>query len=173
MPFPLGLGEPDAEALAFPRAILDGVKSVLILFASGRGGATDGRWFAEAGLDDVTLIDWDASSLERMKRHAPATWKFAIGDVMACRPTGVFARSYDHVSADPPSQLAPEIISRVPYWLAPAGKSATVTLYRHCFIGEPALDAPELVPPVGWTFTDLIRRSDFRGGIYWLVCERV
>lgn len=167
--YPLGLGEPDAEALAFPREILDGVESALILFASGRGGATDGRWFAEAGISQVDFLDWDADTLTPMTMRAPKGW---LGQVFDCTvlPEGAFKS--DHVSADPPSQLAPEIVGFIPGWLACARKSATITLYRHCFIGEPTLDAPELAnPPEGWTYTNLIRRSDFRGGIYWLVAE--
>lgn len=170
--YPLGLGEPDAEALAFPREILDGVESALILFASGRGGATDGRWFAEAGIEDVTLVDWDEDTLAAMAAHAPPSWRPICADALNFRANAVGVPPLEHVSADPPSQLAPEIMETLRCWLALATKSATISVYRHCFIGEPTLDAPELAnPPEGWTYTNLIRRSDFRGGIYWLVAE--
>lgn len=167
----LGLGEPDAEARAFPREILEGVRSAVILFASGRGGRADGRWLAEAAIADVLLVDWDWKTLGPMLGKAPNSWRgssvdlFQIGDHELPQA--------DHVSADPPSQRAPEILEALPRWLAIARRSATITLYRHCFAGEPSLEAPELVPPAGWLFTKLIKRGDFRGGIYWLVAERV
>lgn len=170
--YPLGLDEPDAEALAFPREILDGVESALILFGSGRGGAADGRWFAEARIENVTVVDWDAATLDPMMASAPASWRCVCTDISEFERV-LLSRKWGHVSADPPSQLAPQILERMQRWLECAYASATITLYRHCFIGEPSLDAPELVPPAGWTFTELILRSDFRGGIYWLVCERV
>lgn len=167
----LGLGEPDVEALAFPRDVLVGVESALILFASGRGGATDGRWFAEAGIDNVTLVDWDSETLGPMKARSPENWTSLCVDVRRFENINRSSK-WDHVSADPPSQLAPEIVERIPRWLRDASKSATITVYRHCFAGEPSLDAPELVPPAGWVFTRLIKRGEFRGGIYWLVAER-
>lgn len=168
----LGLGAPDQEALAFPREILDGVQSALLLFASGRGGAADGRWVAEAGITNVLLVDWDSHTLDRMSEAAPDGWLSLCDDIKVFESVERTGR-WDHVSADPPSQLAPEILERIPNWLRDASKSATITLYRHCFAGEPSLDAPELADaPAGWRYTDLIRRSDFRGGIYWLVARR-
>lgn len=168
---PLGLGEPDAEALGFPTDVLAGIKSALILFASGRGGAADGRWFAEAGIREVLLVDHDSATLAPMLKRAPCGWLAVCDDAFdfATNARG----PWDHVSADPASQLAPRIVESLPAWLALATKSVTVTVYRHCFAGKPGLDAPELEPPDGWRFTRLIRRGDFRGGIYWLVGERI
>lgn len=171
--YPLGLGEPDAEALAFPREILNGVESALILFASGRGGAADGRWLAEAGIQDVDFVDWDTETLNPMMQLVPRTWQAHALNILEHYDRIAPGKSWEHLSADPPSHLAPIIFGQLPEWLSRAAISATITLYRHCFIGEPSLDAPELVAPVGWVFTKLIKRSDFRGGIYWLVAERV
>jgi hypothetical protein len=30
----------------------------------------------------------------------------------------------------------------------------------------------EVRPPPGWVLTDVRRRSDFKGGVYWAVVER-
>lgn len=176
---PLGLGPPDAEALAYPLDLLHQLwksQSVLLLFGSGRGGAADGRWVADAGFVNVTVIDWDAATLDPMMAKAPETWVKEEADILAwANDPLTWGRQWDHVSADPPSQLAPQIIELLPVWLRHARRQATITVYRHCFAGEgePTLEAPELAnPPAGWRYTRLVRRSGFRGGIYWLCCER-
>lgn len=177
-PYPLGLGPPDAEAMAYPRDLLHLLthsQDVLLLFGSGRGGAADGRWVAEAGYRNVTVVDWDAATLEPMMAKAPEGWRSLERDILQWLGDPAWHTQWAYLSADPPSQLAPQIVELLPTWLSYARHYATITMYRHCFAGEgePSHRSPELAaPPKGWRYTNLIKRSGFRGGIYWLVCER-
>lgn len=159
---------PDTEGLAYPTRILEGCESGLLLFASGRGGQTDGWAFSD--LSPVVAVDWDHGTLERLKKAAPSHWDFILEDAFEFAQT--YGSQFDVVSVDAPSHFAPTLIEHIPLWLSIAGKAATITVYRHCFAGQPSLQAPELEAPNGWRFTDLIKRSEFRGGIYWLVAER-
>ena len=178
-PYPLGLGLPDDEAMAYPRELLKLLtkqQTVLLMFGSGRGGAADGRWVAEYGYRHVTVVDWDEATLGPMLVQAPAGWQGIQADILKWAPEqATRGMKWDHVSADPASQLAPQIVELLPVWLALARRTATITMYRHCFAGEcePTHLAPELAdPPAGWRYTKLVRRWGFRGGIYWLCCER-
>lgn len=159
----------DLESMAYPVEVLDGCDSGLLLFCSGRLGITDGHWFAQAGLTDVTAVDWDAATLEPFAEQYPGWWHYVKED--AFQYAWEARRNWDIVSVDAPSQYAPQLVEHIPLWLALATKRATLTLYRHCFVGVPTVDElPD--PPDGWRYDRLIRRSEFRGGIYWLVCER-
>lgn len=160
--------ELDIESYAFPTSLLDGCESALLLFASGRMGAADGYWLQEAGIDDVWCVDHDPATLVPFAAAYPAEWRYLEADAFAFFPDRVF----DLVSVDAPSQFAPHLLTWLPRWCGFASRFVTATVFRHCFIGEPSLD--ELEPaPDGWRYRDLIHRSEFRGGVYWLVMERV
>jgi hypothetical protein len=163
----------DAESFAYPHELLAGCRSGLLLFASGRAGAADGHWFREAGIASVTAVDWDEQTLDAMQDLYPRCWSFLRCDAFEfARDAAARGRRWDVVSADAPSQYAPELVARLPIWCALASRFVTATLFRHCFAGEPLLrELP--APPEGWRWRELRWRAAFRGGVYWLIGERV
>lgn len=158
----------DAESYAFPRELLAVCESALLLFCSGRMGAADGHWVREAGLVDVTCVDWDAETLDPFSDEYPAAWEYVHED--AWRFAGELAgRRWDFVSADMPSQYAGQLREALPLFCALATKYATVTLAN---VGPGAVVIPDA--PDGWRYVgDPIWRNEYHGRrFWWLVLER-
>jgi hypothetical protein len=145
---------------------------MLLLFCSGFGGINDGWWAREAGLLDVTAVDIDEGSMRRMEAEYPDEWQFRCADAFVfAKDAARLGARWDVVSADLPSNLPVEMVSALPLWYAIARKYVVSTLVRHNFPGEPDFD--ELPPPAqGWQYEHLIQRSDYRGGVWWLVSGR-
>jgi hypothetical protein len=127
----------------YPRAVLEGCETALVLFAAAFHGQQDAVWMAGAGLT-ATCVDVDAEKLGEMEQVYPADWEYAYGDV---------------VSLDPPSNLFGRCAKLLPTWCG---------LARHAVIlgtGE----ATVIVEPEDWRVSECVRRSNFQGGCYWTV----
>lgn len=155
----------DAESQAFPRQLLGWCSSALLAFCSGRMGAADGHWIREAGLLDVTCVDWDEKTLIPFADEYPVDWRYFQADafewVEGC------GRSFDIVSADLPSQYADRMLESVPLWTGVAERFVTMTVMGSC-LGE------RWAPPSGWRVHGLLPRASYPDGrdYFWLVLER-
>lgn len=155
----------------YPKELLAGAESGLLLFASGFGGMNDGYWFREMGVPNVTAVDIDQETMESMRREYPLTWTWQVADAfefaMLAAERGDL---WDVVSADLPSSMPLQMVDDLPLWSAIAARFLISTVMRHNFPGRPVLSQlPE--PPAGWHYQRLIKRSEHRGGVYWLVSE--
>ena len=102
----------------------------------------------------------------------PVDWRFVVDDAfLFARRAAAQRHSWDLVSADLPSDLPLEMVEALPLWWAIADRFVVSTICRHNFPGEPNMDdLPE--PPQGWYYANMIQRSEYRGGMWWLVSER-
>ena len=159
----------DAESFTFPRHLIERCSSALLLFCSGRMGASDGHWIAEQGLTDVTCVDWDAATLEPFADEYPATWHYVEADVFEWmeRDRG---RRWDIVSADAPSQLADRLVEMLPRYCALARRYVTAT---HATVGVDS-EADPPAAPQGWRYMSEPTWRIYANGrmFWWLMLER-
>lgn len=156
--------------MTYPVDLLHDIDSVLLLFASGFGGINDGCHVREAGIAQVTAVDTDAVTLAAMEAEYPDHWEFEQMDAFGlCRYT---TRRWQLVSADLPSSMPLEMVDRLPLFTRVAERYVVSTVCRHNFPGEVSLEELPAAPE-GWRYRQLVRRSDYRGGIWWLVSERL
>ncbi len=144
---------------SFPVGVLDGCETALVLFAAGFGGVQDARHIAEAGLR-ATCVDIRIKLLLEMRASYPEDWNFIVADAFD------FAdetnRIWDIVTADPFTGQFEQAARALPAWCELARKTVV--------LGTGTETEP--VVPDGWEVTDRIRRSDYKGGVYWTVVER-
>lgn len=149
----------------FPAAALEGCETALCLFSAAYLGRQDAYWVARAGLD-ATCVDIDGAKLDEMKPLYPSGWGWAQADVFEwaeMNRDNLFAH-WDVVTLDPFTGLFERCANELPLWCSLANKSVVL---GH---GNYRLTRP--AAPDGWTMTDIIKRSDFKGGVYWLVFQR-
>lgn len=142
---------------AYPGFVLEGCDNALILFAAGFLGKQDAYWVAEAGLR-ARCVDLDVEKLGEMRGLYPADWSWRCADVWEYAD----ARQYDVVSLDPWTQDFQRCADMLPKWCGLA-KRAVV-------LGTGA--TTEVLAPTGWRISDVRKRSDYDGGVYWTVLER-
>lgn len=143
----------------YPRHLLVGCESALVLFAAAFHGQQDAVWMAEAGLR-ATCVDIDEERLGEMEAAYPSSWEFVPGDVFEFATAAEC--QWDVVSVDCPTNLFYRCAEFLPVWCL---------LARHSVIlgcNNRYLDVP-----VGWRETERRHRSNFLlGGVYWAVLER-
>ena len=158
---------------SYPKQLLAGADSGLLLFASGFGGANDGHWFREMGVPQMTAVDIDEETVVAVERLYPPDWDWVIGDAFEFALDAAERHQlWDVVSADLPSSMPLQMVDDLPLWCAIASRFVISTVMRHNFPGRPVLSQLP-PPPRGWRYQQLIKRSEHRGGVYWLVsvCE--
>jgi hypothetical protein len=149
------------DASVFPRDVLAGCQSALMLFCAAFHGRNDCIWVEEAGLTDVTAIDLDEGKLEQMRELYPESWRFVCADAFAA-PRALATGHWDLVCVDAfGGNDADRALTMLDEWCRLARKVVVITA-----IGQVAHEAP-----AGWT-SRFVRRSDHLGGCYWLVLER-
>lgn len=143
----------------YPSRVLEGQRTALVLFAAGFLGRQDAYWIHKAGLRAV-CVDIDAEKLLEMAGLYPADWLFA--DVDAYRFCQHATIRWDVVSLDPPTGQFAAVAEKVDLWCARA---------NHAVILGSGPDF-HVKTPEGWTVTETLQRSEYRGGVYWTVLER-
>jgi hypothetical protein len=146
---------------------------VLLLFGCGFGGANDGKHVRAAGKENVTAVDSDPLAVDLMAREYPPAWSFQVADAFAyARHAAKSGVRWDLVSVDLPSNMPLEMVDALPLWMSIAGRYVVSTVMRHNFPGS--VDPAVLMPvwPRGWKCKQLVERSAYRGGLWWLVSER-
>jgi len=150
-----------ADESLYPRHVLQGCETALVVFAAAFMGRQDAVWVAEAGLT-ATCVDHDARLLRRMERMYPAGWEFVCGDAYEFAEES--GGQWDVVSVDCPTGQFERCAALLPTWC---------DLARRAVVLGTGPEGAGLVPPGGWVLTEWLRRSDFvEGGVYWAVIAR-
>ena len=152
----------DHAGAVYPRAILGGCHTALVVFAAGFFGRQDAYWIAEANLH-ATCIDTDAERLDAMAAVYPTGWDFIEADAYRWveRATG----RWDVVSVDCPTGHFEKCADMLPVWCRLATRAVVLGT-------GPNHDA--LTSPPGWRLLEARRRSDYvPGGVWWAVLEAV
>lgn len=144
--------------VSFPGLALSGSETALVLFAAAWHGKQDAYWIAQAGLR-ATCVDLDEGRLREMMELYPRDWAFRQMDAFTYHEGCEVV--YDVVSLDPFTNQFDRCADMLPVWCA---------LARNVVIL--GMDDRELEAPVGWQIVDRRKRSDFNGGVYWVVLER-
>lgn len=142
----------------YPRHVLDGCETALVLFAAAFHGQQDAVWMADAGLK-ATCVDVDAARLNEMAVAYPDGWEYVVGD--AFEYAMLTERRWDVVSVDCPTNLFGRCAEMLPVWCLLAGRAVVLGTG----VGT------EVDPPGGWRITGTVPRSQFQGGVYWTVIE--
>lgn len=142
----------------YPLWVLKGCETALIVFAAEFGGMNDAAWIAEAGLR-ATCIDINADKIEEMRPMYPADWRFVCADAYTLKPDEVF----DVVSLDPFTNHFDRCAEAIGRWCG---------LARRAVIIGTGTDTT-IVSPQGWRQTDCVKRTDYQGGVFWTVLERL
>ncbi len=152
----------DEAGFAYPRAILDGCESALVLFAAGFHGRQDAFWIANAGLT-ATCVDTDAGRLMEMRSVYPDGWEFFTDN--AYEFVSVIADTtdlkWDVVSVDCPSGAFDRCAELVGDWCRLATRAVILGTGKTTSVSA----------PVGWEITDRRKRSTYDGGVFWTVLE--
>jgi hypothetical protein len=141
---------------AFPREILEGSETALVLFAAAFHGGQDAIHVADAGMT-ATCVDTDAEKLGEMVLAYPEGWEYVTGDVFTY--TSITERTWDVVTLDPPSNQFQSVADALPLWCE---------LAKHAVLLGVGHDTTVTVPP-GWQTAELRWRTRFLGGVYWQV----
>lgn len=142
----------------FPHAALEGCETALILFASGFLGDNDARWIRDAGLV-ATCVDTNEEKLYAMAAMFPPSWEFVARDAY---DVSWIDKQFDVVSLDPWTNEFQACADNLEAWCG---------LARHRVIIGTGHDTT-FVAPAGWRVTNVRKRSDYAGGVFWTLLER-
>ena len=140
----------------------EGCETALCLFSAAWHGRQDAYWIAKYGMQGV-CVDLDGGRLEEMRAVYPEDWQFIQADVFNFTSIPTRPR-YDVITLDPFTNLFEKCADLLPRWCDNANR---VVVLGH---GNYRLKEPPA--PEGWTKGPRFKRSDFKGGIYWLVYTR-
>jgi hypothetical protein len=130
-----------------------------MLFCAAWFGRQDAVHIADAGLF-ATCVDTDEEKLLEMRGLYPDDWTFVCSDAFAfAKQTG---GRWDVVSLDPFTDKFQLCAAMLPLWC---------DLARRVVVLGTGPDVALSIPD-GWKLSDLRRRSDFKGGVYWAVLTR-
>lgn len=143
----------------YPR--LEGYSTALCLFCAEWHGRQDAYWIAQHGMVG-TCVDLNAKHLEEMRAVYPEGWEFIEAD--AYEWTAETERTWDVVTMDPWTGQFDRCAELLPRWCSLAEKVVV--------LGFGGYRRTDPVAPEGWHLEHKILRSDYKGGIYWLVFKR-
>jgi hypothetical protein len=147
-----------------PDVYMQGCSTALAIFCAQWYGTQDAYWLARAGLD-VTFVDEQAEKLAVMRELYPGKTSSVVGDAYEYAKRALDeGLQWDVVNLDPWTSQFDQCAKLIDTWTTLARK---VVVLGH---GNYRLTAPEA--PEGWQHALTIRRSDFKGGVNWLVFTR-
>ncbi len=165
----------------FPVSELDGARDAAVFFCAAYLGQNDSIHLLDAGLADVFLCDLDGGKLDAMRTLYPATWRFERGDAYRIAERELRAgRQFDVVVADPWAGHGRRLLTKTfPLWYALARRRLicmTPTTWFQELGAESsaaaARDAIRRLHGLDVDVAELRRRSDWLGGIHWLVVRK-
>ena len=152
----------DLEAgAAYPGYLLEGCETALVLFAAGFLGKQDALWIAEAGLGAV-CVDEDETKMLDMAKLYPRDWMFVVADVYGFAHKALHSQ-WDIVSLDPWTRDFQKTADHIQLWCDLARRGVILGTGWNT----------KVEPPDGWKLTDVRKRSDYDGGVYWTILEPV
>jgi hypothetical protein len=139
-------------------------ETALCIFCAEWLGMQDAYWVAKAGLTG-TCVDRQGDKLAQMRELYPDGWEFVEADAYVYAEAAVREEMWwDVVTLDPWTGQFQRCADLIDTW---------TTLARQLVIlghGHYRLEPPKA--PEGWTLVETIKRSDFKGGVNWLVFAR-
>lgn len=142
----------------FPGSVLEGSETALCLFSAAWHGRQDAYWVARRGLT-ATCVDLDARRLEEMREIYPPDWEFVHADAFEyVRERVMYADRVDAVILDPYTVHFAACAAYLPEWCDAANNVVIL-----------GMDGRELEPPPGWELQLKLKRSSYKGGVYWQV----
>ena len=142
----------------------EGCADALCLFSAEWHGRQDVYWLAKYGLA-TTCVDLNGAKLQQMADVYPNRFDFTVCDVFEFAEYAVEdGQSWDVVTLDPWTGQFEKCAAMIGTWTALAR--------RVVVLGHGNYRLPEPVAPDGWQLAEKIRRSDFKGGVNWLVFAR-
>lgn len=147
----------------YPRFALRDSSTALVLFAAAYGGKQDAIWIEEAGLE-ADVVDLDEPRLREMGAVYPQSWRFHHADAFAfVRDARLDGRKWDVVSLDPYTGDADRLVVSLLSEICELARDVVIV-----GVGNEV----DVVAPAGWVIVDRRRRSDYRGGTFWIVLQR-
>lgn len=148
-----------ADETTFPLRVLEDRQTALVLFCAGFYGVQDAVFVADAGLQAV-CVDVDVERVDVMRRIYPSGWDFVVDNVYEyAADTRLSPR--DVVTVDCPSGHFDRCADMVERWCELATEAVV--------LGSGF--ATVVLAPTGWSVTETIKRTDYRGGVFWTVLE--
>ena len=144
--------------VSYPGHLLEGCATALLLFCAHWHGRQDAYWIADAGMRG-TCIDANPDKLVEMMAVYPVDWTFKNADVYEYAEHA--RQQWDVVSLDPWTNQFQECADRIDLWCS---------LARRLVILGTGHDT-KVNPPDGWRITEVTKRSDHNGGVYWTCLE--
>lgn len=142
----------------------EGSSTALCIFSAHWFGMQDAYWVAKHGLTG-TCVDLNGDNLSRMQEMYPEGWEFVEADAFDFAQAALEEDLWwDVVNLDPWTCHFDRCADMIETWTTLARK---VVVLGH---GNYRLTRP--VAPKGWSMVQEIKRSDFKGGVYWLVYKR-
>lgn len=144
--------------------VFHGCETALCLFTAEWLGQQDVYWLAKAGLVG-DCVDLQFDKLVEMQALYPEGWRFHKADVYDfAAEAEEQGRKWDVVTLDPWTGQFEKCADLIGLWTALAR--------RVVVLGHGNYRLPPPAPPEGWAVRDVMKRSDFKGGVYWYVMER-
>jgi len=149
----------------FPnQATFAGCETALCLFSAEWYGRQDVYWLARQGIA-TTCVDLNGTKLQHMADVYPNTFDFTVCDVYEFAEFALEdGQAWDVVTLDPWTGHFERCANMLSTWTGLARKVVV--------LGHGNYRLPEPVAPNGWHLANKIKRSDFKGGVYWLVFAR-
>jgi len=175
---------------AFPHDVLRGARNVTDFFGAGFLGTNSALHVADAGIEDVVVVDTDEAKLDAMSAFYPGSWRFLPAD--AYLVARMFRETYhlhppriaDVVIVDPWTQGIERAWRALTTWTQICRGTLLLGVHEPLFAGRgimprnaAAVDA--LIAsfefgarlPVVPTCRALHKRSDHAGGVWWAVLD--
>jgi len=169
-----------ADVRTFPRWVLMDAERVGCFFAAGFLGRNDVIHVRNAGVKHATLVDQDEGKLAEMHRlYAMPDWRYVVGDCYA-EARARAKDPFDVVIVDPWTNGVEGALHDLPLWCSLARRHVVIGVTREWFDGYGVeADADAFTRwEQGWHWNsgaspypcaEILRRSSFRGGVYWAV----
>jgi hypothetical protein len=161
--------------MTFPVHVIRPGDNVLCVFSAAFLGRNAEAYIRDAGHLQVTCVDSDAAKLEEMRPLYPPEWKFVAADAHEFRRLSL-SESRDVVVLDPWTQHVAREMVKLPEWCALARRAIIVGATSAWFAEMGYPPTVEGLRPwlacFGFAPSEVIHRSDYNGGVWWIVAER-
>lgn len=171
----------ESNAATFPVDLLHPDQNAVSFCCAGFYGRNDVIHLYEAGLKRVIGIDQDEAKLSEMHDIYPPSWVFRPGDIYTeAEAMGKKGFRFDVVTVDPWSEQIPHALQHLPTWLAVTKQVLVIGVSAIWFdhkkqphtleafnqwVTESHWDRDAKLPAA----SRLIKRSEYRGGIFWAI----